>query len=166
MILVPTGVAPHKEIEADPGAEVRLRMTELAAAEDDRFEVSSIEVDRPGHSYTVETLTALREQWPESEFYFLLGADAAAGLSGWEQPQRVVQLATPAVARREGIEMAEVRAVMSRLGLRDPLIEIEMPRFGVSSSLVRERAVKGMPIRYLVPDAVARMIEDESIYRE
>lgn len=165
VILVPTGVAPHKEIEGDPGAAVRLEMTRLAAAEDPLLEVSSIEVDRPGLSYTVETLEALRERFSGDDLYFLMGADAAAGLSGWHQPQRVVQLATPAVARREGVAIAEVNAVMRRLGAEGALTVLEMPPFGVSSSLVRERAGGGMPIRYLVPDSVAKMIGEKSIYR-
>lgn len=140
-------------------------MTRLAAAEDEKLEVSSVEVDRPGPSYTVETLAALRDREPEAEIYFLMGADAAAGLSGWHQPERVVELARLAVARREGVPIAEVRAVLRKLGLERPLEVLEMPPFGVSSSLVRERAARGMPIRYLVPDAVARMIEEQSIYR-
>jgi nicotinate-nucleotide adenylyltransferase len=166
VILVPTGVAPHKEIEHDPGAQVRLEMTRLAAADDDRFEVSSFEVDRPGVSYTVDTLEALVAERPGDEFHLLLGADAAAGLAGWHRPERVIELATPAVARREGVPVAEVRAVLRRLGFGGALRVLEMPPFGVSSSLVRERVERGMPIRYLVPDRVAAMIEAESIYRE
>lgn len=165
VILVPTGRAPHKVIEADPGARVRLAMTELAAAEDDRFEVSSIEVDRPGLSYTVDTLEALRESHPGEELYFLMGADVAAGLGSWRSPERVLDLAKPVVAPREGVSMDEVEAVLRDLGSGPPHV-IEMPPFAVSSTLIRERAARGMPIRFLVTDAVAEMIESQSIYRE
>lgn len=141
-------------------------MTRLAAAEDSCLEVSGFEVERPGLSYTVDTLEALAAERPDDEFHLLLGADAAAGLAGWRQPERVIELATPAVARREGVPIAEVKAVMRRLGSERPLRVLEMPPFGVSSSLVRERVARGMPIRYLVPDRVATMIAAESIYRE
>lgn len=164
VILIPTGVAPHKEIEGDPGAAVRLEMTRLAAEADPWLEVSALEVERAGLSYSVDTLEVLTKERPDDEFYFVMGADAAVGLSGWRQPERVVSLATPAVAMREGVAMAEVRAVMRRLGSREPLNVLDMPPFGVSSSLVRERAAKGQPIRYLVPDPVVAMIESQSIY--
>ena len=72
MILIPTGQAPHKEIEGDPGGEVRLRMTEAAVADDDRFEVSSIEVERDEPSYTARTLALLHERYPGREFVFVL----------------------------------------------------------------------------------------------
>lgn len=162
---MPTGVAPHKAIERDPGAAARLEMTRLAAADDDRFEVSAIEVERPGPSFMVDTLEAFAGQRPGDELHLLLGADAAAGLASWRQPERVLELAAPAVARREGAPIDEVRETLSRLGPGRPPRVLEMPAFGVSSSLVRERVARGMPIRYLVPDRVAAMIEAESIYR-
>ena len=165
MILIPTGIAPHKEIEDDPGAAVRLEMTRLAAGADPWLEVSALEVEREGRSYTVDSLEALVAERPEDELFFVMGADAAIGLSGWRRPERVVELATPAVARREGVAMAEVRAVLRRLGRDEPLVVLDMPPFGVSSSLVRERAAQGRPIRYLVPDPVVEMIESRSIYR-
>lgn len=163
--MIPTGVAPHKEIADDPGADVRLAMARLAAEDDRWLEVSALEVERPGLSYSVDSLESIAEQSPEDEIFFVMGADAALGLSGWRRPERVVALARPAVARREGVAMAEVRAVMRRLGSREPLTVLDMPPFGVSSSLVRERVAKGQPIRYLVPDPVAAMIERENIYR-
>lgn len=163
---MPTGVAPHKVIERDPGATVRLEMTRLAAADDPRLEVSAVEVERPGPSYMVETLEALAAEHPGDEFHLLLGADAAAGLASWHRPERVLGLATPAVAHRGEVSMAEVREVLQELGYERVLQVLEMPPFGVSSSLIRERVGRGMPIRYLVPDRVAAMIESESIYRE
>lgn len=165
VILVPTGRAPHKEISGDPGAERRLEMTRLAAAGDDRIEVSAIEVERPGLSYMATTLEQLAERYRgEAELHLVMGADAAAGLAEWHRPERILELAHPAVARRGDVPMREVERVLGSLGMSGPLTEIAMPPIGVSSSLIRERAARGMPIRYLVPDRVAALIEDEKLY--
>lgn len=164
VVLMPTGEAPHKRIADDPGREQRLAMTRLAAADDSRFSVSTLEVDREGPSYTYETLELLAEQRGDSELVFVMGADAAVGLESWRQPQRVTELARLAVARRAGISDAEVAAVLRSLDAEGRATMLEMPQFGVSSSSVRERAAAGRPLRYLVPESVARFIEEKRIY--
>ncbi len=93
-----------------------------------------------------------------------MGADAAVGLESWCKPERVVELARLAVARRAGISDAEVTAVLRSLGVAGRATMLEMPQFGVSSSAVRERAAGGRPLRYLVPEPVARFIEEKGIY--
>ena len=165
VVLVPTGQAPHKRIADDPGKEARMEMTRLAAADDSRFSVSALEVEREGPSYTYETLEALAEERADRELVFVMGADAAVGLESWREPQRVVGLASLAVARRAGVSDPEVDAVMRSLGCEGRATMLEMPQFGVSSSAVRERAKEGRPLRYLVPDPVAAFIEEEGIYR-
>jgi nicotinate-nucleotide adenylyltransferase len=165
VVLVPTGQAPHKRIAEDPGKEQRLAMTRLAAADDSRFSVSSLEVEREGPSYTYETLELLAKERGDSELVFVMGADAAVGLESWREPERVVRLARLAVARRAGVSDSEVAAVMRSLGADDRATMLEMPQFGVSSSAVRERAAAGRPLRYLVPEPVARFIEEKGIYR-
>ncbi len=165
VILVPTGHAPHKRIADDPGREARMEMTRLAAADDSRFSVSALEVDREGPSYTYETLEALAGERPDRELVFVMGADAAIGLESWRQPERVVELANLAVARRAGVSDPEVAAVMRSLGCEERATMLEMPQFGVSSSAVRERATQGKPLRYLVPDAVANFVEERGVYR-
>lgn len=165
VVLVPTGEAPHKRIVDDPGREARMEMTRLAAADDSRFSVSSLEVDREGPSYTYETLEALAEERADRELVFVMGADAAVGLESWREPGRVVELASLAVARRAGVSDPEVTATLRSLGCEDRATMLEMPQFGVSSSAVRERAKQGRPLRYLVPDRVAELIEARGIYR-
>ncbi len=165
VILVPTGEAPHKRIADDPGREARMEMTRLAAAEDPRFSVSALEVEREGPSYTYETLEALAEERADTQLVFVMGADAAVGLESWRHPQRVVELASLAVARRAGVSEADVVAAMRSLSCEDRAAMLEMPQFGVSSSAVRERAQQGRPLRFLVPDAVASFIEEKGIYR-
>ncbi|MET0559965.1 MAG: nicotinate-nucleotide adenylyltransferase [Solirubrobacterales bacterium] len=165
VVLVPTGRAPHKRIADDPGRELRMTMTRLAAADDSRFSVSSLEVEREGPSYTYETLEMLAEEKGDTGLVFVMGADAAVGLESWRNPERVVELARIAVARRAGVSEADVVAAMRSLGAGDRVTMLEMPQFGVSSSAVRERAASGRPLRYLVPEPVARFIEEKDLYR-
>jgi nicotinate-nucleotide adenylyltransferase len=165
VVLMPTGEAPHKRIADDPGRELRLAMTRLAAADDSRFSVSTLEVDRDGPSYTYETLELLADEKGDAELVFVMGADAAVGLESWREPRRVVEQARLAVARRAGISDADVAAVLRSLGADGRATMLEMPQFGVSSSAVRERASRGRPLRYLVPEAVARFVEEKGIYR-
>ncbi|HXQ88075.1 MAG TPA: nicotinate-nucleotide adenylyltransferase [Solirubrobacterales bacterium] len=165
VVFVPTGEAPHKRIAEEPGREARMEMTRLAAAEDPRFSVSALEVEREGPSYTYETLEALAEDRADTQLVFVMGADAAVGLESWRNPGRVVELAKLAVARRAGVSETDVDAVLRTLGADERATMLEMPQFGVSSSAVRERAKRGRPLRYLVPDSVASFIEERGIYR-
>jgi nicotinate-nucleotide adenylyltransferase len=164
VVLVPTGEAPHKRILDDPGRELRLAMTRLAAADDSRFGVSTLEVEREGPSYTYETLELLAAERGEPDLVFVMGADAAVGLDSWRNPERVVELARLAVARRSGVSDADVGAVLRSLGAEGRTTMLEMPQFGVSSSAVRERAAAGRPLRYLVPEPVARFVEEKGVY--
>jgi nicotinate-nucleotide adenylyltransferase len=165
VLLMPTGEAPHKRIVDDPGRELRLAMTRLAAADDGRFSVSTLEVERDGPSFTYETLELLAEERPGAELVFVMGADAAVGLESWREPARVTELARLAVARRAGVSDADVAAVLRSLDAEGRATMLEMPQFGVSSSAVRERAARGRPLRYLVPEEVARFIEERGVYR-
>jgi nicotinate-nucleotide adenylyltransferase len=165
VLFVPTGQAPHKRILDDPGAELRLAMTRLAAADDERFVASSVEIDRDGPSYTHETLQELSKQGGgEDGLVFVMGADAALGLESWRNPERVVQLARLAIARRAGVSDAEVVSVLRSLGAEERAEMLEMPEFGISSSAARERAKEGRPLRYVVPEQVARFIEEKGVY--
>ncbi|HEX8051856.1 MAG TPA: nicotinate-nicotinamide nucleotide adenylyltransferase, partial [Thermoleophilaceae bacterium] len=91
VLLMPMARAPHREIEPEPGAEVRLRMTELAVQGDVRLSACPLEVDRGGRSYTVETLRALRDRSPADARFLILGGDAAAGLPAWGEPEEVLR---------------------------------------------------------------------------
>jgi nicotinate-nucleotide adenylyltransferase len=165
VLLVPTGKAPHKVIEDDPGAEVRLRLAELAAEGEERIEASDVEVRREGLSYTYLTLEELRDEDPGRELTFLMGADMAAALPSWEKPERVVELARLGIAARPGVDLADVETALQELGAADRAEIIAMPECETSSSMVRERAAAGEPLEGLVPAKVAEMIEREGLYR-
>lgn len=166
LILVPTGVAPHKRIEPEPGPAVRLALAEAAVAGVEGLRVSDVEVARQGPSYAYRTLELLADELPGSQLTFVMGADVAAGLEGWHRPERVLELARIAVARRPGIDEAAVDDALRRLGADGGALEVEMPEIGVSSTLIRERVAAGRPIRWLVPEPVAGLIADRDLYRQ
>ena len=164
VVLVPMGQAPHREIAQDPGAEVRARLCDYVVAPDDRLDLARAEVDRPGPSYTVDTLRILRERSPEDELTLILGADQAARLPSWREPEAVLSLATVAVAARGGLEQEAVQRQLDGLAGSERIAFFDMPRVDISSTLVRERAAAGRPIRYLVPDKVADYVHAKGLY--
>lgn len=160
-----TGRAPHKEIEDDPGAEVRLEMAGLAAGGEEGTEPSDLEVARDEVSYSYRTLELLAEREPGTELFFLLGADMAAGLASWREPRRVLELATLGVVPRPGVGLGAVSSALERLGAADRAEIIDMPLCGASSTTVRQRAREGRPLRHLVPDPVLELIGERGLYR-
>ena len=164
VLFVPFGQAPHRVLEGDPGPRKRLRMAQLAAAGDDRLGVSAVEVDRSGPSYMADTLTLLREIEPATDLTLILGADQALRLQTWHEPERVLELARVAVADRDGIVCDDVVAALDGLRGVDAIEGFPLARIEVSSTMVRERVAAGLPIRYLVPDAVADRIAAEGLY--
>jgi nicotinate-nucleotide adenylyltransferase len=165
VLLITTARAPHKEIEEDPGPEVRLEMTERAAAGEDGVEASAIEIEREGPSYSYLTLETLADRDGDREIFFLLGADVAAGLASWKRPERVVELARLGVVPRPGVGLGAVRSALERLGAADRAEIIDMPLCGVSSTMIRQRAAAAKPLRHLVPDPVAELISERGLYR-
>jgi nicotinate-nucleotide adenylyltransferase len=165
VLLMVTNRAPHKEIEDDPGAGVRLEMARLAADGEEGVEASDLEVGRDEVSYSYRTLELLAEAEPGNELYFLLGADMAAGLASWKEPERVVQLARLGVVPRPGVGIGAVKSSLERLGASDDAEIIDMPLCGASSTTVRQRAREGRPLRHLVPDRVIGLIEERGLYR-
>lgn len=167
VVVIPAAQSPHKPFDdEDPGAEHRLALCRQAFAGDKRFAVDSFEVDRPGPSYTVDTLVALRSREPDSELHLIVGGDVAAGLPTWREPEQVLSLARLAVAKRRGTPRRSIDEALGELRGGERTEFFEMPRIGISSTDIRRRVQAGEPIRYLVPDAVARYIDEHSLYRE
>ncbi len=164
--LVPAGVPPHKEVPDDPGVEIRLQLCELAAASEPGLEVSRVEADRPGPSYTVDTLRALHDASPGDDLTFIAGGDQALGLPSWREPEALLSLARVAVAERDGVARSEILERCSGLrGAAERIVFFRMPRLDVSSTDLRRRVAAGRPIRHLVADAVAERIAALGLYR-
>jgi nicotinate-nucleotide adenylyltransferase len=164
VLFVPVGEAPHRDIEADPGAEARLEMVELAVADDERFETSRIELDREGPSYTLDTLKQLRQESPKDELFLILGGDQAAAFASWHEPEAVLELATLVVFERVSWGRNAIGIKIGRMAGVERVRYLDMPLMQVSSSAIRRRVRGGTPIRYLVPDKVADYISSHHLY--
>lgn len=165
VMLIVAGTPPHKPVPDEPGVEHRLELCRLAVSDDDRFTVSDVETIRRGPSYMVDTLAQLHSRAPDNDLHLIVGGDVAAGLSGWREPERVLSLATLAVAKRRGTARAAVQQSLQALGGGERARFFAMPPIGVSSTMVRTRVRAGAPIKYLVPDLVAEYIQDHRLYR-
>ena len=164
VLFVPVGVAPHREIEYDPGADVRLEMVGLAVADDERFTTSRIELDREGPSYTADTLAQLAGESPDDELFLILGGDQAASLGSWHEPENVLDRATVAVFERVSWGRNAIMIKIGRLPGAERVRYLDMPLMQVSSSAIRRRVRESRPIRYLVPDKVADYISSHDLY--
>jgi nicotinate-nucleotide adenylyltransferase len=163
--LMPNAIPPHKEAEEDPGAEARFAMCQAAVAGDERFEVSRLELDRGGPSYTVDTLRAIHATSPGDDLTFIVGGDMAASLPSWREPEALLELATLGVAERVGNAREQIVASLDGLAAADRIRFFSMPRIDLSSTDIRARVRAGRSIRYLVPDDVARLIGAQGLYR-
>jgi nicotinate-nucleotide adenylyltransferase len=164
--LIPARTPPHKPVDEEPGIDHRLAMCRLAiAGHEDRFAVSDIESRRAGPSYTVDTLEALNADEPESELFLIVGADVAIGFPSWREPERVLSLATLAVAQRPGTSRDAVERELRRVPGGERARFFEMPEIGISSTMLRHRARASEPTTYLVPDTVRSYIDRHRLYR-
>ena len=166
---LPTAVPPHKQGRQPTSAEPRVEMLELAIAGHQQFSVSRHEVDRGGVNYTVDTLTHFRQQDPDGELLFLMGADMFHDLPNWRESARVIELALPVVVRRAGeppLDFARLTDVATPERIEAIRAhQVEMPLVGFSSTEIRRRVAEGQSIRYHTPRAVQKYIETHGLYR-
>jgi nicotinate-nucleotide adenylyltransferase len=165
---IPTGVSPHKLGRMVTPAVHRVAMMERALTDDARFGLLTLEVERPGPSYTIDTLRQLRAQWgSEAEITLILGWDMLLYLPQWREPEGVVasvdQIA--AVHRPGSGSEAALDDVCARLpDLRAKLRRVPFPQLDISGAAIRERVAQGLPVRYLVSDVVSEYISAQGLY--
>jgi nicotinate-nucleotide adenylyltransferase len=173
---LPAAVPPHKQDRELTSGARRVEMLELAIGGQRALTVSTLEIDRGGVNYTVDTLAELKDQDPARELFFLMGADSLRDLPFWKDPARLCQLATPVVVGRSGggtLDQAEDPLDLGPLeGLlsadRQEAIrahQVHMPRIDLTSSDIRRRVAAGQSIRYRTPRAVEKYIETQRLYR-
>ncbi|MBI2480580.1 MAG: nicotinate-nucleotide adenylyltransferase [Planctomycetia bacterium] len=169
VLIVPAAVPPHKQSQAMTSARDRIEMVRLAIGGHEQLAVSTIEIDRGGVSYTVDTLTALAEQHPGSSLFFLMGADSLQELPTWREPRRLCELAVPLVVRRAGAPEPDFSAIchLVTAARLDEIREhqVVMPIIELSSTDIRQRVATGQSIRYRTPRAVEKFIETHGLYR-
>jgi len=164
VLFVPAGQPWLKQDRDITPAVHRVEMVHRAIADNPYFKLSTLEVDHPGPSYSVDTLTLLQDQLSgEASLFFILGRDTLAELPLWKEPRKVVQLCRLVVPPRLGSR--DLRHLEKAIpGLLERVIQLDMPVIGISSSEIRQRLAQGLPIRYLVPRGVENYITEQRIY--
>ena len=161
LLFIPSARPPHKRGYAVAPPDDRYRMAQLAARNDPLFEVSDAEINRPGLSYTVDTLEALREIYGEAcAFHLVIGADSLLEFDTWHAPDRVFDLATVVTVPRLGKDLSGLDPRW-----RDRVVSLQLPEIDISSTDIRRRVKAGLPIAHLVPEEVADYIEERGLYR-
>ena len=163
---LPAGDPWRKADRAVSPAEHRLAMVRLAIRGNPAFQVCSLELERKGPTYSVDTLAELGKKNPGSELMFLLGWDALEDLPNWHEPERLMQLARLAVASRSGERLAPDALDRLLPGLAARVVWIEMPRLDISGTELRRLVAAGDSLRYLVPERVEAYIREQGLYRK
>lgn len=150
---IPSYTPPHKD-EAKTSVEDRIGMVEQAIEANDSFKINTIEVDRLGKSYTFDTMTALRLEYPSIDFYFIIGADMVEYLPHWDRIDDLINLVKFVGAKRTGYQ----------LKTDYPIIEADMPIIDISSTIIRNRLANKKTVHYLIPETVYSYIKENQLY--
>ncbi|HLR44437.1 MAG TPA: nicotinate-nucleotide adenylyltransferase [Brevibacterium sp.] len=160
VVFVPTGRPWQKESALVSAAEDRYLMTVVATASNPRFTVSRVDIDRPGHTYTIDTLRDLRQVYGENaDLFFITGADALAQILSWKDSDELFALAHFVGVSRPGHDLSGDGLPTGRLSL------LQIPALAISSTECRQRAAEDLPVWYLVPDGVVQYIAKHNLYR-
>lgn len=171
VLFIPAGQPWLKSGQPLTAAEHRWRMAQLATASNPHFQVLRTEIDRPGPSYTVDTLTGLPQFGGQpAELYFILGIDALASFHLWKEPERILQLANLVAVRRPGYRDTEIDNIINEVKARYPdyahrLTTLPMPGVDFSATDIRRRAAAGQSFRYHTPEPVEQYILDNGLYQ-
>lgn len=166
VLFMPSKNPPHKEKAEVISEEHRSMMVELAILGNPHFELSTIELDRAGTTYTADTLTILTEENPDNDYYFIMGADSLFKMETWMTCQVVFDLCTVVVACRDNLQAEDIsnkiQYFKDKYNAR--IVTLNMPNYELSSALLRDRISKGKSIQYYVPEKVNEYINDNSFY--
>ena len=167
VLFMPAGQPPHKRRGASSSATDRLLMTRLAIAGDPAFELTTMEVERPGPSFTVDSIEELlRLYGDDARLYLLMASDSLAQVDTWREPERLLSLVEWGIGGRPGSPLPDRAALRERFGAASERIHLlDGPTLDVSSTELRRRVAAGLAIRYLVPRSVEELIRDRGLYR-
>ena len=167
VLFMPAAQPPHKARGAVTRATDRLLMTRLAIAAEPRFEICPLELERPGPSFTVDSLRQLRDMEPDgTRLFLIMASDSLAAIDTWREPDRILELAEWIVGPRPDATSPDRAALVDRFGAAAERIHVlEGPSLAISSSAIRERVAAGRTIGYLVPRAVEELILERGLYR-
>lgn len=166
VLFIPAGQPWLKTERIITPAEHRLQMLRLALADRADFRISEIEIKRSGPTYTIDTLTALKEApYAEDELFFILGQDILMQLPKWHEAPDLVQLCYLVAAPRPGVKKPDLKALEAEIpGITQRVMLMKEPQVGISASDIRERVARGLSVRHLVPEPVNQYIKEQRLY--
>ena len=168
VLFMPSGNPPHKKDASGRASnEHRQKMTELAIANNPHFELSLLEMEREGYIYTNETLRILKKAHPDTEYYFIMGADSLFQFHEWRSPQIIADLAVLAVAVRDNVsdEALDLRIRQVEEMYHARILKMSVPNIDISSTAIRKAIADEKSCRYYVPDSVLEYMENNRLYR-
>lgn len=166
VIFVPAGRPPHKPNYRISDPEHRLALTRLAVASNPFFEVSDLEIKRPGLSYTYDTIREMHRVYVPEEIFFITGADAVLEILSWHRFGDLLEMCRFIAVTRPGYDLNNLTGKLSELPahLIDRIVPVEVPALTISSSDIRRRVREGRPIKYLLPESVEAHILERHLY--
>jgi nicotinate-nucleotide adenylyltransferase len=162
VIFVPTGAPPHKRREGMASAEERYEMTLLATNDNSFFDVTRIETDRIGNSYTVDTLRRMGETYPGAELFLIVGEDAVHDIPTWKSPAEIISLSSLIVVSRPGFSHDKIDELPEMI--REKALVLRTPLLDISATDIRDRIASGRGVGYLLPHPVMRYIVRRGLY--
>lgn len=166
VLFIPTGTPPHKDRKDISEANLRYEMVKLAIQDNPAFDISALEIEREGPSYTVETLRLLRRRWPEHELYFITGSDALLEIFSWREAEEIFTMIEFIGAARPGFDASDffLKVQHEHPETKGKIHYLEVPALAISSTDIRVRVRRGEPIRYLLPESVRLYLEQRRLY--
>ncbi len=167
VIFIPAGRPYFKDSAAISPAEDRVKMLELAIAGQSAYIISRLEIERPGPSYAVDSMTQIKKQMNSAdELFFIMGWDSLMTLHLWQEPERLISLCWIVASPRPGFPPPDLTIVEKNLpGITDHVIVMERPLIDISATIIREKVSRGLPVDGLVPPAVAEYIREKGLYK-
>lgn len=167
VLFIPTGKPPHKQKKQVTPADLRYEMVRQAIEDNPDFDISRIEIDREGPSYTIDTLRLLHQDYPNSELFFITGTDAFKEIFFWREAEEILRLTHFIAASRPGFE---ARGFLEQAVEKNPNVIgrihlLEVPALAISSTDIRARRQRGQSIRYLLPEAVRQFVYAQGLYQ-
>ncbi len=166
VLFVPAADPPHKiAVHKSPVAH-RLAMLQIALADNPRFAISRVDIDRPGPHYSLDTVKIIQQAHADTELYFVMGGDSLRDLPTWHRPEQLIEHCRLAVMERPGTDAHPAMHDPILPGLAERVVMVNAPMLQIASSSIVPRLQQGRSVRYLVPDGVLAYIHEQGLYRK
>ncbi|MGI6119816.1 MAG: nicotinate-nucleotide adenylyltransferase [Desulfosporosinus sp.] len=166
VLFIPSGRPPHKNRSDISAAKLRFEMVKHAINDNPAFEISALELERKGPSYTVDTLRVLRHTYPEHKLYFITGTDALREIFSWREPEEILKMTELIGVARPGFAAGDflLQVQQEHPEIQGRIHYLEVPALAISSTDIRARVKQGQPVRYLLPEPVRLFMQQHGLY--